>query len=296
MYKKHLVLLLIFSGLLFLSVACSSTETKNPDKGVQNVSIKETETATPDKSVGIKETEMAIKVAELQLQQTREAVKVAELALEQTKEARKSNEKAPESPAVSEPPQVDIEATINASVQATQQVISSKNDEAKSSANITTSSLFSDKFDTGIRSEWRVLEGSPVINDGKLAIGEGNLLTLEIDNPSENYSVEFDYVLASCCNVHTYVYVDKKFRYTLDAFWSKWEVFQDNKWVDVIQENNGGGMKGHLNVVITGNNYQIFINGSPHLELNYDISRQGSVSIGLREKNARIDNFELKAK
>lgn len=128
--------------------------------------------------------------------------------------------------------------------------------------------IFDDNFDSGIRPEWKVLGGEPIVTNGRLGSSEKSLVLEFADNLPNESSIEFDYWLATCCNTHITMIFDESFRYTLDAFWTKWEVFKDNSWIE-IAKGDGVGAQGNIRFVVSDNKYVVFVNGNKYYEIIY---------------------------
>lgn len=139
----------------------------------------------------IEQTNMAIRVAELELEQTKEANRSTELALEQTKEAKNNNE-GPEIKETINEPQVDVEATVNAAVEATRQaeIMSQPTEEPTLIQPTPDTRLFWNDFEDGISPEWTITGNNyRIVNNTFQSSGE--LTAFVGDSSWTDYSAEF---------------------------------------------------------------------------------------------------------
>lgn len=152
---------------------------------------------------------------------------------------------------------------------------------------------FEDNFDSGLRPEWRVLGGAPITINGRLTAAEADLAIEIGDSSWGDYKVEFDYYKLYP-HVVLLVFGQKlRYRMASEQFQSNgaWEAFENNKWV-AISDAGGVGDFGRLRVVIEGNSYHLFIDGSAYMDIVYGTQVKGPFGLQL-EKGAVIDNFKI---
>ena len=157
---------------------------------------------------------------------------------------------------------------------------------------------FSDNFDNGLNSEWRVLNGQPVITEGKLQ-SAGDDLVIEIGNNSlNNYVTEFD-----CCGKAGRVTVTFG---NLLRFWFNdcgvacgyggWEGFADGKW-EQLSRFDINDTPGRFRIVLAGNTCQLYAKGGLVSEISYGTTLSGPLNISIKKSigwSSAIDNFEIR--
>lgn len=159
---------------------------------------------------------------------------------------------------------------------------------------------FFDGFDQGLRPEWRIINGRPLVSEGRLtsAVGE---LSLEIGNTSlQNYTLSFD-ASGEYGNGCGGGYGDDLvigFSPTLRLSYYKtdfsgslrWYTFDNNDWVMIAKQD--GIDCGHFEIVVLGNSYQVLVNGSLGSELVFEPA-QGPLLMSIDE-HVFIDNLEVR--
>lgn len=157
---------------------------------------------------------------------------------------------------------------------------------------------FFDGFDQGVRPEWRVINGRPLVSEGRLtsAVDE---LSLEIGNTTlQNYTLSFDVSGDdSCGNGYGNDLVlgfsptqSLSSRYTDFSGRLRWLTFDDNQWVEIDEQD--GIDCGHFDINVFGNSYQVRVNGSLASELVYEPA-QGPLLVSIDE-GVYIDNLEIR--
>lgn len=159
---------------------------------------------------------------------------------------------------------------------------------------------FIDGFDQGLRPEWRIINGRPLVSEGRLtsAVDE---LSLEIGNTSlQNYTLSFDAsgeygngcgggygndLVIGFSPTQILSYYDTDFSGRL-----RWYTFDNNDWVEIDEQD--GLVCGHFEIDVFGNSYQVRINGSLASELIYEPA-QGPLLVSIDE-NIYIDNLEIR--
>lgn len=157
---------------------------------------------------------------------------------------------------------------------------------------------FFDGFDQGLRPEWRVINGRPLVSEGRLtsAVDE---LSMEIGNTSlQNYTLSFDVSGDDGCGsgygndlvigfspTQRLSYYDTDFSGRL-----RWYTFDNNDWVKIDEQD--GIDCGHFEIDVFGNSYQVRVNGSLASELVYEPA-QGPLLVSIDE-DVNIDNLEIR--
>lgn len=153
------------------------------------------------------------------------------------------------------------------------------------------SEVFRDTFDSSYRPEWIVVSGVPSLSNGRL--GGNGAMSLELNAQVPNsYRVEFDYWLSSSGMTEVSLVFGRSLRYMLDCCWSRWHEYRDNDW-NLVLSGDGGGVSGHMQMLVEGNNYKVSINGQPHIEFTYGESSRSPLGIEFSNSKASIDNFSL---
>lgn len=146
---------------------------------------------------------------------------------------------------------------------------------------------FQDNFDNGIRPEWRVLSGQPVVVDGRLGAATDEV-ALEIgDSSLSNYVVELDFAGLDGLDL----IMGRNIRYNTYHSENRWEAFQDNKWV-YIGRGTPRGRTGHMRLIVQGNSYSVYRNGEALDQLSYGLPVGGPFGIRI-DKAVFIDNLSI---
>lgn len=156
---------------------------------------------------------------------------------------------------------------------------------------------FSDNFDNGMKSEWKVIQGQPLIVDGRLSsTGSSNeKAVLEIGDSFTNYTAEFDFELLPNSHYMGFI-IGRQIRYTgTDYCCNLWESFSGGQWEYIADgAPNGTGRNGHAQVVVSGNTYSLFINGQMVSKITYGMPSSGPFAI-IVDYRAFIDNLIITA-
>lgn len=154
---------------------------------------------------------------------------------------------------------------------------------------------FSDNFDGGLSSEWRITKGDQVVVDGGLqTLGE---LTIEIgNNDLSSYQLDFD-----CCGGtgKTTVTIGRKLRFWfmdcgINCGYGGWEGYSDGVWQQ-MERFDLYGTPGHFTLVVAGSSCQLYVSSGTISNISYsDLS--GPVSLTLQKDilSPAIDNVEIK--
>jgi len=165
---------------------------------------------------------------------------------------------------------------------------------------------FSDSFDGGINSAWRIVNGSPVVSDGKLGAARSNEVTLDIGNTElRDYTIEFtvsgnenSYWGGSFSDLHLVLSPILQVKFHNTGFYSRaeWLAFSDNAWERVVQTEFEGSPTATLRVVVSGNSYQVFANGQIVSELVYGSVRETGAPLVIRIVGDQIwvDDFSIR--
>lgn len=159
---------------------------------------------------------------------------------------------------------------------------------------------FSDNFDIGLDSAWRIDYGNPIVLDGRLAAA-GDQLVIEIGNSSlSRYTLEFDVwgKDENYCGMGYFEYVTINFSPTLQYIFNYvdysgsggWNDFENNEWTRVSRKD--GLECGQMRFIVDNTSYQLYINGQLIDQLVYT-GAQGPLVITIDE-TVTIDNLEIK--
>lgn len=158
---------------------------------------------------------------------------------------------------------------------------------------------FTDSFNRGIRPEWTVVTGQPLITDSRLRPGN-DILELELGNNFGNrYVVDFDYYNENKYMVtyqRLYVMVAHRLVFSWGNFDCSWEEYKDDKW-NTIWEGKGWPGNGHFKLTVTGNTYTIPFPGNPTIEITYGTALNGPLGLKLKPgaQIPAIANFSIKS-
>jgi type II secretory pathway pseudopilin PulG len=158
---------------------------------------------------------------------------------------------------------------------------------------------FLDTFDAGLNPAWKVVNGTPLIENAGLRATNGDLY-LEIQgNFDPNYAVSFDFI-----DKDPYYHTGEKLAEVIFSSrlscqiqsrkGTTWRAFDGNKWFDVSKTELGiytDPIK--FRFVVQGNIYQLYYNNQLVSEIKYGESLSpGSIGIFLNSK-AALDNFAI---
>lgn len=137
---------------------------------------------------------------------------------------------------------------------------------------------FSDNFDSGLNSEWRLVSGSPLIDGGRLTAVEEVKIAIG-NNELESYTLAFDVegVYTDSCSFGYSNYVRLLVTPTLEFRFSRndynghgeWSSLENGDWQDFGRFD--GADCGQFRLVVNNGNYKLFIN-----EVNYSDLTLGS--------------------
>lgn len=165
---------------------------------------------------------------------------------------------------------------------------------------------FFDNFDAGPDPSWRI-SGNYLVSGGRLA--GSDMVKLEIGNDSLNtYLVEFD--IFSPTEFCGWAYEDYliigvtptlqyRAAFTDEYSRGRWYALQDGEWKEILRDDIGlsTGMNrsecsSNVRVLVNGNSYKIYSNGSLVTELIYGTSTGAPFMIGTN-KLPQIDNLRI---
>lgn len=219
------------------------------------------------------------------------------------------------SPAANQPTP-DLAETVNAQVAAT---MAATNNNANNNAqtnqavapavaadtNPPLTLPFNDNFDAGLDSNWRVLNGNPIVVNGKLGAARAKDVYLEIgNNDLQNYTVTFDVAggkhpwggSSSDLYLTLTPYLQAKLSSTgLDSR-VEWLAFADDKWDEISETRFKESEADSFKVTVSGNTYTLYSNGQVVSELVYGSpSATGApLIIQIRGDNIWLDNFSIR--
>lgn len=152
---------------------------------------------------------------------------------------------------------------------------------------------FFDNFDNGFSSEWRIVNGQPIVSNGYLGAATDDVI-LEIGNNSlSNYTVSFDYK-------DTYngtwlggvsLIIAQKVKFETQGC-PHWQALVDNKWTQISECERQIEIPGKLRLTVNGNTYNVYINGTPVSGITYGETLSGSFSIYV-EQRTLVDNLTI---
>jgi hypothetical protein len=153
---------------------------------------------------------------------------------------------------------------------------------------------FEDNFDTGLRSEWKVISGTPIISNGLLKPASG-ILTIQTENlNTANYTLSFDYY----CNQGMIIVLAEKI--AVDFSGSIWnlQAFDKNNWhtIETLYSPRSCKMDTlqRVGITINGNKYELFFAGQKIYEGIFGTPNIGAITITL-EKYQVLDNLIINA-
>ena len=157
---------------------------------------------------------------------------------------------------------------------------------------------FTDNFDGGARPEWEVLDGQPLVRDGAL-VPFGNRLVMQVGDNLGNVVVQLDYgvthFLFDAFNDEPQVTVTfgDSVRFRLDSDDpSVWQAFVDGSWTTIGRGTGDVPKQGRARLVISGNSYQAYINGTLYSTAVFGNPPFGPIQVTILG-GGRIDNFEI---
>lgn len=219
--------------------------------------------------------------------------------------------------------EVDIEGTIASGIAATQEALAESQFEASQvgsppespdsdSEPVLTPTIsatrvdmnpplqlpFTDNFDQGLRSEWRVINGRPLVSEGRLtsAVDE---LSIEIGNSTlTDYTLQLDVGGKTSCSHGYGDYLTITFSPTLRFSYHYidfggrliWSTYDSKDWTEISRQDHLDC--GRFEIKVSGNKYQLLINGSLASDLVFEPA-QGPLLMSIDE-HVFIDNLEVR--
>jgi hypothetical protein len=156
---------------------------------------------------------------------------------------------------------------------------------------------FVDSFDQGLRPEWRVINGQPLVSNGRLtsAVDE---LSLEIGNTTlTDYTLSFDVSGDEGCGTGYWKNLELGFSPTLKMTYSDtdyngrltWWTWYENDWSMIDRQERLDC--GRFGIVVFGNTYQVRLNGTLVSELVFGPA-SGPLLVSIDE-SVYIDNLSI---
>ena len=173
--------------------------------------------------------------------------------------------------------------------------------------------LFFDNFDTGVQPDWQAVSGRFLVVNGELTPAEapanGNrkihAASLVGDPSWSNYIIEADahgLQESDYCRVYILVRAqdwDNLIAFKVSGNCAQWCVQENGEWKDIPGTETQESRKNtRIKVVIEGNKYTAYLNGTQKASFIGDIFLQGRVGIYIRNEypkknNPTIDNFKV---
>lgn len=157
---------------------------------------------------------------------------------------------------------------------------------------------FTDNFDRGLRSEWRVINGRPLVSEGKLTSATDEL-SMEIGNTAlTDYMLQFDVGDDGDCTRkqggYLSITVSPTLRFSFDTHHYGgtlyWHIYDSGRWVEISEQISLDC--GYFEFDVSGNKYQVLINGSLASDLVFEPA-QGPLLVRL-DDGVFIDNFVIR--
>jgi hypothetical protein len=147
-----------------------------------------------------------------------------------------------------------------------------------------------ENFDNGLSSAWNILNGEPVIVDGKLQSAKGGLVIELRDKLPPNFSLQMDYDVLSSMWSENIIVTINDIRVVFSFMNLTWESFKDNSWVQITTPRELK-IKGTMRLVVAGNKYVVYFNGNKFSEVIFGPNNNGQLLINLTTPNRTIDNL-----
>lgn len=151
---------------------------------------------------------------------------------------------------------------------------------------------FIDNFTGGLKSDWKVISGDPIITNGRLGTATEEV-TLELGDDSLcDYALEFDYFGYPDDVIFAFA---RDFRYVMHysgAGYEQWQVFRNNKW-SRIAEGPGVGEKGHMQIMKIGSTYSLSINGKAYFDVTYGNPVCNPLQLTISDDDDFLDNLSI---
>lgn len=157
---------------------------------------------------------------------------------------------------------------------------------------------FADNFDQGPSPEWRIINGRPLVSNGRLtsAVDE---LSLEIGNTMlADYTLTVSVSGDDSCSTGSWNYLDLGFSPTLRMTYTNgglygrltWWTLNDDEWSEIDEQDRLDC--GRFEVAVFGNSYQVRLNGTVVSELVFEPA-SGPLVLGIDE-GVYIDDLEIR--
>ncbi len=156
---------------------------------------------------------------------------------------------------------------------------------------------FQDNFDQGLSPLWRVINGEPIVLNGRLGaasdtaeleIGDGSWGDFVVELDFYDYPAPISLVFGQKVQYSAYFWPS--------ASSNVWQAFQDNRLVSILPEGRGiSADAGHLRVVVIGNTYSVYVNGRLHETITYGSPASGPLGLILNRDHGYVDNLLITA-
>ena len=149
---------------------------------------------------------------------------------------------------------------------------------------------FEDSFDGGLRPEWQVISGQPVVANGNLKPAGIDWLTMQVGDSSlgENFTISVDWNWE--CHAAT-ITLGEKVRFRFVGYGFHWEAFHENEWI-TLQYDNAQPCEGNTQFKVSGGNYTLLNNGEQLLTGTYEETSSGPITVAI-DSSVTIDNFRI---
>lgn len=159
---------------------------------------------------------------------------------------------------------------------------------------------FEDDFNNGLRPEWDVVSGEPMIVSGRVGRTSGILRLSLGDTTLSNYILEFDFYgvrnnCANCLFIEMLIGTDTKYYVVggaVGGLYSRLDVFDDGQWRNLLSSSTS--KDAHVKLQFTGNRINLFLNSTPSEPIIYgsEFALRGPIIITL-DRGEFIDNFSI---
>lgn len=152
---------------------------------------------------------------------------------------------------------------------------------------------FEDNFDSGLRPEWQVVAGQPVVANGSLKPAGYDMLAVQVGDEflGSNFSISMDWYRCTSIYADVIITLGEQIRFRFDGSNFYWEAFQNNEWVS-LQRDDTPSCQGSMQFRVAGNDYSIQDNGELFFSGIYGQPPSGPVMLSLEEA-VTIDNFRI---
>ncbi len=209
------------------------------------------------------------------------------------------------------PPTSNLDATVNAQVQATLAAASNTftidqqdNQPVSIDTNPPLALPFNDNFDAGLDNNWRVLSGNPIIMNGKLGATLAKDVYLEIgNNDLHDYSITFDVAgdnyswggSSSDLFLSLTPYLQAKLSSAGPDSRVTWIAFEDDEWEKINTTKFKQSDTANFKIIVSGNTYTVHANGQVVSELVYGSARNTGAPLILQiyGNGIWLDNFSI---